>query len=1071
MRISKRILALVLALVMVLTMAPFAGAANLIDDMNDVDEISARYLTAAGVLVGLGVFQGEDGNFMPQRDITRAEMTAVLFRLVNGPVAVPQGDGSTFADVVPGSGTYWARHYIGWAEGEGLVVGVGGGRFEPGRPVTGIEASIMLLRALGYGVRGEFQGEGWAQRAFNQALTAGLLTNLDSSVALADPAHREVIAQLGYNTLDADRVQWNAAAEMYVPDPLLNPLFISVFGLRKVEDVTLPNAGDRVNVVSGMFPNAAGNLVFTNNITVDRRPTQQQHRTTILETGRVANVYFVDGTASAFTTMQVIYIAITSTDVRMGRNATALATLNAIENVGGRNLDRGTVFIYPDFTRTGAAIDTDAGAGVTAAARFGANLSALFNLGGDNNARWPATYVIFDGELISVIWGSGQVRNMTINANDIASSQVRLQGLSPNTVDVEYIISSEIPLDETFTGFANVFNVGPAGPNREYIITEVQSFEGTVHWVEEINTNRVNFGIQTARAPMWTFVTGPVPGGGALPTLDTANLVDASRLSELNDVESAAALRQNIGRDFVFYIDGATGQVVAAYGRAEGAAPATRAVVVVEPSVEMVVNGAVRPHARVISSYTDEIEIIRLANPTSLGAGAQRGDVLWVTRDTDDIYTLAPAIVPPAAVNPGTVEIDTNNTAATLLPGGNRIETTTRFVYLNATQAGFVASGVVGVDYVENPSFSRAVGPHAGTIAAGAPNLSFATRDGSPDTVFVWANHDGDGVGEVLFVRGAGDNLGADGWRFRVFDYDGSPSSATVAGGRFITLTGTGNNAQQAVNFQGEGFYRVSADGARLIPVTTMTNGGPVSGNDRRFAIGTVDTVDLIDNFITFVDLIPMTGGLTDSTINVDNVTIIGRNNMTMTLTALNDLTGIVNIAVSLDTPTARNAYAIWVLPATFNGPGNAAVNLASAITAAQATVTAAQAAVVAAGNAVTDANNELNTAGTGIMADVDAAGNTVAAQALTEYADVGTAVTDVTNAIGDVNTAITAVQAAITAASGAGDPATLLAALNTALAAADLAGYQATLAGAQTALATAVQAFIDAVVAAGYNV
>ena len=75
MRNLKKILALVLALVMSLSLMATASAA----DFTDASSINDTYETAVEVLSGLGVFNGykEDGSFRPQGSITRAETAAI----------------------------------------------------------------------------------------------------------------------------------------------------------------------------------------------------------------------------------------------------------------------------------------------------------------------------------------------------------------------------------------------------------------------------------------------------------------------------------------------------------------------------------------------------------------------------------------------------------------------------------------------------------------------------------------------------------------------------------------------------------------------------------------------------------------------------------------------------------------------------------------------------------------------------------------------------------------------------------------------------------------------------------
>ena len=84
----KKLLAMVLALVMTLSLAVSANAA-----FKDADKVSDTYEEAVAVLNGMGVFKGyEDGSFQPQGNITRAEVATIIYRMEKVPssrVATP----------------------------------------------------------------------------------------------------------------------------------------------------------------------------------------------------------------------------------------------------------------------------------------------------------------------------------------------------------------------------------------------------------------------------------------------------------------------------------------------------------------------------------------------------------------------------------------------------------------------------------------------------------------------------------------------------------------------------------------------------------------------------------------------------------------------------------------------------------------------------------------------------------------------------------------------------------------------------------------------------------------------
>ena len=163
MRNLKKILALVLALVMSLSLMATAGAA----DFSDKDQISDKYSDAVTVLNGLEVFKGYDNGarFEPQGDITRAEVAAIIYRIATGDVSDTQKDiystWGLFTDVADGS---WYAGYVNYCANAGYIKGRGNKIFDPNGKVTGYEALAMILRAIGYDKNNEFSGRRRAPR-------------------------------------------------------------------------------------------------------------------------------------------------------------------------------------------------------------------------------------------------------------------------------------------------------------------------------------------------------------------------------------------------------------------------------------------------------------------------------------------------------------------------------------------------------------------------------------------------------------------------------------------------------------------------------------------------------------------------------------------------------------------------------------------------------------------------------------------------------------------------------------------------------------------------------------------
>ena len=203
----KKLLAMVLALVMTLSLAVSANAA-----FKDVKDINETYAESAEVLANLGVFKGyEDGSFNPKGDITRAEVAAIVYRIYTGDVKDVQAKNyetyNKFADM---AGAGWAKGYIGYCANAAFIKGYPDGNFKPAGKVTGYEALTMILRAVGYDKNNEFTGADWALNVAQIAQKNGILDNV-KGVDLNAPATREVVAELLFRAINVPMVSFTAA--------------------------------------------------------------------------------------------------------------------------------------------------------------------------------------------------------------------------------------------------------------------------------------------------------------------------------------------------------------------------------------------------------------------------------------------------------------------------------------------------------------------------------------------------------------------------------------------------------------------------------------------------------------------------------------------------------------------------------------------------------------------------------------------------------------------------------------------------------------------------------------------
>ena len=203
----KKLLAMVLALVMTLSLAVSANAA--FKDVKDIDE---TYAEAVDVLTGMKVFKGyEDGSFLPKNAITRAEVAAIVYRIYTTDVKDTYVKNyetyNKFADM---AGAGWAKGYIGYCANAALVKGYPDGTFKPSGKVTGYEVLAMILRAVGYDQNGEFTGADWALHVAQIAEQAGVLKNV-KGVDLNAPATRELVSELLFQSIQVPMVTYTAA--------------------------------------------------------------------------------------------------------------------------------------------------------------------------------------------------------------------------------------------------------------------------------------------------------------------------------------------------------------------------------------------------------------------------------------------------------------------------------------------------------------------------------------------------------------------------------------------------------------------------------------------------------------------------------------------------------------------------------------------------------------------------------------------------------------------------------------------------------------------------------------------
>ena len=201
---QKKVLSLVLCVaVMLSVMVMGAGAA-----FSDQDKIENT--EAVNMCTALNIIGGyPDGSYKPEGNIKRSEITKMICVALNGGKEpnVSTNTTPTFSDV-RGTNAAWAEGYIESCVAQGIISGVGGGRFSPNGNVTGTQLAKMLLVSLGYNANTEgFVGNAWATNVNVIASQKGLyegLESMDTSAALT----RDNAAQMVWNAMNAYEVEY-----------------------------------------------------------------------------------------------------------------------------------------------------------------------------------------------------------------------------------------------------------------------------------------------------------------------------------------------------------------------------------------------------------------------------------------------------------------------------------------------------------------------------------------------------------------------------------------------------------------------------------------------------------------------------------------------------------------------------------------------------------------------------------------------------------------------------------------------------------------------------------------------
>lgn len=226
MKNLKKLLAVVLACTMVFGVVSFAATSRYPDVASD-----AKYAEAVNVLSALEIIKGDDqGNFNPDKNITRAEFSKILCTLYG---AGELGNAVTVFNDVPSS--HWASGYVNYANQLGFINGYGDGNFGPEDQVTYEQAIKMLVCAMGYAYMADDNGgypSGYMMVAADKNLTNKVTIKNQTA-----PAIRSDIAIMAYNALTINMMKRTAYGSEWKYEEVDDTLLTAKLGAYKLEGV------------------------------------------------------------------------------------------------------------------------------------------------------------------------------------------------------------------------------------------------------------------------------------------------------------------------------------------------------------------------------------------------------------------------------------------------------------------------------------------------------------------------------------------------------------------------------------------------------------------------------------------------------------------------------------------------------------------------------------------------------------------------------------------------------------------------------------------------------------------
>ncbi len=219
MKNLKKVLALVLAVVMIMGTVAVASAKDYKDVKADND-----YAVAIDVLSSLNILDGfEDGTFKADGKLTRAQAAKIVAIVHNAATTGKiKGQDEVSALYANAQNSFvdcndsWALPFINYCRITGLADGMTKTTYAPNRQLTGVQWLKLMLTTLNFDTAKEgYTGTGWDVNVLNRANEIGLTDGLAEGWRGIAEVTRGEAAQILFNALKACLVEYGQLIKNY----------------------------------------------------------------------------------------------------------------------------------------------------------------------------------------------------------------------------------------------------------------------------------------------------------------------------------------------------------------------------------------------------------------------------------------------------------------------------------------------------------------------------------------------------------------------------------------------------------------------------------------------------------------------------------------------------------------------------------------------------------------------------------------------------------------------------------------------------------------------------------------